>query len=389
MTVQTAIAADSRARGPQIDSASLLRGSEYLPATFEERGVAISFTTPKLNQARIRRNERQALELLVPDFADSGATYVMPWAVLPEVISMTLHDRELYKAITAEPALTPWDIRRLQLQVAARGLAGPAAAQASRRALGEEERLRLAANFALIQKVFGFLGFETGGLKAASFLSPETQDHVRRAFHALAREIGASPEQCYAAIAEQSVSLAQVGVPGAEEQGRLRRIVDDMRSFVGSVNGWAITAYTEHKGRAALVARVAEQTVMIADWDLERLDGRIRDIARFVRDWHREAQEVRRLVARLSWLLDGWDHITAAWFCAIDSSEIDTVATLAEIERVLPRVPRKELEAMPQFAESVAGQGRGRRVAALQDWRTRSRDLDMIRRLETVKGATR
>lgn len=388
MTAQTA-AVERLETGAKSDSTRLIaRGSEYLPATFEDRGVAISFTTPKLNQARLRRNERQGLELLVPDFADSGATYVMPWPLLPELVSMTLHDRELHKLITAKPALTPWEMRRLQMEIGARGLAGPAAAAACRQALGEDDRLRLAANFALIQKVFGFLGFATEELKAANFLTVETQTHVRRAFQALGKEIGASPEQCYGAIAEQSASLAQIGVPGADQPGRLRRILDEMRFLIGSVDRWSTTAYSEHQGRANMVARVAEHTVMMADYDLDRLDRRISDIARFVKDWEREAQEVRRLASRLSWLLDGWDHIAAAWRSAIGNSEADTTDALTDIERVLPRVPRKEVEHIPQLAESAAKLNGGRRVAAMQDWRSKSRDSDLIRRLEQVKGAT-
>ena len=58
------------------------------------------------------------------------------------------------------------------------------------------------------------------------------------------------------------------------------------------------------------------------------------------------------------------------------------------VERVLPRVPRKEVENIPQFANGTAKVHAGRRVAAMQDWRTKSRDADLIRRLETVKGAT-
>ncbi len=387
MSVQTA-AAERQDAGLKVDSARLLtRGSEYLPSTFEERGVAISFTTPKLNQARLRRNERMALELLVPDFADSGATYVMPWAMLPELISMTLHDRELHKLISSRPAVTPWEMRRLQMEIGARGLAGPAAAQACKLALGEDDRLRLAANFALIQKVFGFLGFETEGLKASSFLTAETQVHVRRAFQALGKEINASPEQCYGAIAEQSSSLAQIGVPGADQPGRLRRIVQDMRTLVRSADGWAATAFSELAVKASLIARVAEQTLMVADYDLDRLDRRIRDIARFVKNWEREAREVRELVDRMSWLLDGWDHIATAWLTAIGSSELETVDALADIERVLPRVPRRAIEAIPQLS-AVAPPHAGRRVTAMQDWRNKSRDNDLIRRLELVKGAT-
>lgn len=389
MTVQTAMAGHQESAQMADNTRMLSHGSEYLPATFEERGVAISFTTPKLSQARIRRSERLKLELLVPDFADSGATYVMPWNTLPELVSMTLHDRELHKLISNRPGCTPWEIRRTQLEIGARGLAGPGAAKACKQALGEDDKLRLAANFELIRKVFGFLGFETDDLKASSFLTPQTQIHVRSAFKALGKEIMASPEECYSAIAEQSASLAQLGVPGADQPGRLRQIIRDMRSMIGSVDGWATTAYSEFVGKATTVARVTEQTVAVADHELERLDQRVRDIARFVKNWQNEARQVRELVERMYWLIDGWDHITATWFTAIDKADIDTIDALHEIGRVLPRVPRKELEKVAQAIPEPGKINGGRRVQAMQDWRTKSRDSGMVQRIEAVKGAMR
>lgn len=387
MTVQTAVAGHQDSALKTERTRLLSHGSEYLPATFEERGVAIAFTTPKLSQARIRLSERKKLDLLVPGFADSGATYVMPWTMLPELVSMTLHDRELHKQISKQPGCTPWEIRRTQLEVGARGLAGPVAAKACKKALGEDDSLRLAANFALIRKVFGFLGYETDDLKASSFLTSETQVHVRSAFQALAKEIKATPEECYSAIAEQSISLAQLGVPGADQPGRLRQIIRDMRSLVGSVDGWATTAYSELVGQATTIARVTEQTVAVADYDLDRLDQRIHDIARFVKNWQNEARQVRELVGRMYWLIDGWDHITATWFTAIDKADIDTIDALNEIGRVLPRVPRNELEKMTQTVSNAKTLNGGRRVKPMQDWRTRSRDLGMVQRIEAVKGA--
>lgn len=371
----------------QTDSARMLaRGADYLPVTFADRGVAISFTTPKLNQARVRMSKRETMELLVPDFADSGGTYVFPWSALPEMIGMTLHDRELHKLISEKPGVTPWEIRRMQMEIGARGLAGPVAAQACTKALGEDDRLRLAANLALIQKVFGFLGFETGVMKASNFLSPETQMQVRRAFQALGKEIQASPEQCYSAIAEQSVSLAQIGVPGADQPGRLRRIVLDMQSLTSSIKGWATSTYSECATTATMIGRVAEQTAFVANYDLDRLDKRISNIASFVKNWQREAREVRDLVSRMSWLLDGWDHINAIWFTAVRQSDNETFDAIKEIERILPHVPRKEVEDMPALGQEPEKLNGNRRVGAMQDWRSKSRDSDMIRRLEDVKG---
>ena len=51
----------------------------YLPATFEERGVAVSFTTPALAYARIRKDYRDRLEVVLPNIGDAKGTFVIPW----------------------------------------------------------------------------------------------------------------------------------------------------------------------------------------------------------------------------------------------------------------------------------------------------------------------
>ncbi|MEI9987084.1 MAG: hypothetical protein WDN69_30395 [Aliidongia sp.] len=43
-------------------------GSAMLPATFEERGAVVPFTTPALSLARVRRDQRQRMILLMPNF---------------------------------------------------------------------------------------------------------------------------------------------------------------------------------------------------------------------------------------------------------------------------------------------------------------------------------
>lgn len=365
----------------------LARGADYMPVTFEDRGAAIGFTTPKLNQARIRQKEERSLELLVPDFADSGGTYVIPWKAVPNIVSMTLHDRELHKLISEKWCVTPRDVRRVQMDVGARGLAGPVMARACKQALGEDTRLGMAANFALIQKVFGFLGFETSELRASNFLTPQTQAHVKRAFQVLAKEISTTPAECYGAIAEQSASLAELGVPGADPPGRLRRLMAEMRSLSISLDGWSATTYSELRSKTTIVKAVLEQTLLVADFDLNRLDQRIAKISSFIKNWHRESREVQRLGLRLTWLLDGWDHIAASWEHAIACPDADPVETLNEIVRVLPRVPRKELEGIPQFAETPEKLTSNRRVQSTQDWRTRSSDFELVQRLEAIKGA--
>ena len=47
-------------------------------ATFGERGVSVPFTTPALAGARVRRDARHGLALLVPNPSGGRGIYVLP-----------------------------------------------------------------------------------------------------------------------------------------------------------------------------------------------------------------------------------------------------------------------------------------------------------------------
>lgn len=364
------------------------RGVEQLPATFMDRGVAISFTTPGLSQARIRRNRRDLLELLVPCFADSEGTYVFPWKLVPETITMTLHDRELYDLITRKPGISPWEMRRLQIEVGASGLAGPEAEESCQRALNEENRQRWAANFALIRGVFQFIGQDSEQLAINKFLAPETQASVKRAFRIFAGRIGVPPSECYSAIAEQSVCLAPVGLPYADSPGRLRRILADLRSMILSMNGWASLINRRVGEKARAVVHVSQQTITAAEQDLQKIDVALMDIAAFVRDWREQSSNINSLILRLYWLLDGWDHIATTWFLAIKESEVAAIDAVEEILRILPYLPRMESKSLSVVREDGLMMLGRRRINAMEDWRTRRLYPELVRRLEAVKSVS-
>src|SRR5271166_5073484 len=83
----------------------------YLPATFEERGVAVSFTTPALAYARIRKDYRDRLEVVLPNIGESKGTFVIPWSALADTVTLTTHDRALQEEVQNSDAVSPYDIR--------------------------------------------------------------------------------------------------------------------------------------------------------------------------------------------------------------------------------------------------------------------------------------
>src|ERR1019366_7482081 len=112
----------------------------YLPATFEERGIALSFTTPQLAYCRIRKDYRDRLEISVPNIGEGKGNYVIPWSALGQAMTLTAHDRALQEEVQRIEAMSPYDIRTAELLIARDGLAGPDVAQAAVRALESDAK---------------------------------------------------------------------------------------------------------------------------------------------------------------------------------------------------------------------------------------------------------
>src|SRR5690349_4436102 len=106
-----------------------------------------------LTQTRIRKDERDRLEVLVPSFSSGKGIYVIPWRSVPEMVTMTVHDRYLHELIVKDPVCSPNEVRTAALQVARTGLAGPPAADAARAALREDDEHRTLTNYLLIVRI--------------------------------------------------------------------------------------------------------------------------------------------------------------------------------------------------------------------------------------------
>jgi len=99
--------------------------------TFEERGVSVPFTTPALAGARVRRDLRHGLVLLVPNPSGARGMYVAPWSGVRDMCNPTLHDGLLHDgllhdaiaAAKAEP-ISPSMVRAAARRIAAEGAAG-------------------------------------------------------------------------------------------------------------------------------------------------------------------------------------------------------------------------------------------------------------------------
>ncbi len=227
------------------------------PATFEERGAVVPFTSPLLSLARVRADPREKLVLMMPAFgSEQGSAYVAPWKSVPELGRITVHDRALHHEVALREAITPERIRGVSLKVALTGLAGPAAADAARRA-AELDRARLAElHKALTRAVMA--GLDTA---AAAFLDQPSDDWRAKAkplVAAAGKAWSIEPNELQTRIEVLGALLVALGLKGGTRPGRMRLLRERFPRFRAAMAEWAEFEPTDLAGLGIFAAEIAD-----------------------------------------------------------------------------------------------------------------------------------
>ena len=106
-----------------------------------------------------------------------------------------------------------------------------------------------------------------------------------------------------------------------------------------------------------------------------------------LRNWKRNEIELKELLDRLSWVLDGWEHVLAIWNAAADRPIYRQAEALAEMVRLLPLVPKTELDALKSQAWGKLEHAMRSHVRQLQGWQTGETDLELALRIEKRRAA--
>lgn len=358
----------------------------HAPATFEERGAAVPFTTPILSLTRVRPGARCGLEILVPSFAEGKGIYVIPWQAVPDMVGMTVHDRFLHSAIEAAGGVTPRDVRAAGLKAARNGLAGPAAAKSARAALAQDDEHKTVTHYLLLIELMRAAGMESMDELRRTFGTPEGDATVKRFVSVTAQRLRLEPPALDARLAELAQAMSPIGLAYAPEPGRLRRRMNDLAWFAEAVDEWA----RDDRSDAAPVGRfcvdIAKQTFELGRDVLKAFDKQVRGVGPTLRDWTEKRREVVDLADRLEWLTDGWDFVAASWRTAEKGDAVERRMAVSEIFRVLPLVPEQESAHRHAAAASAAMNQHRRAVRAYEDWRTGALDCDLVRRVETARA---
>ncbi len=365
---------------PPDTEVSLPLVQSFHPATFLERGVALPFTTPALANTRGRPGERGGFEMIVPNPSGGRGVYIIGWDGVRQFCRPTVHDTRLAARLAVLPAVTPGEIRRIERELLAEGLAGREAQQAAAAAAAADGQDRLVANFRLLLALVQQVEPEA---QAGAASGAEIEMRARRSLARIAPRLGRSTEAIATILEELATRFASTGLPGQAPPARIPRLLAVLRAVQLETAQWSRQRGNEDGGQAGFIAAGAELTITCAGHALEVAQGLTGDMVDLLRAWSADPSDIAGRLARPEWLLDGWEPITLLWRCA--ATDAERVAALGEMAALVPVLPRETAAWMGMEVDTEALTRIRRSVQLNQDWRT-GQIFERIARNEHIRA---
>lgn len=359
--------------------------SFWAPPTFAERGASVPFTTPIIVGSRVR-GRHDELELVVPNPSGAKGNYILGWKSLPEVFSLTVHDRVLHRAIDEAGASTPEAVRTATLRTASTGLAGPAAAKQAKALLKEQEDFKLLIQFTLLSETVKQLSQGQLQITLAHVQSETGRQQAKLILARVAHKVNIEGNELYARIEAWSDAIGAIGTPKGSKAPRLRKMRQRIEEFANSIGGWSEVDKSEQAPLGGLASLVARETAALAAEVFAEADTFLEKIDRTVAKWDQSLEAISNSVERISWMLDGWDLLVAMWEDAVIKAPHEQQATVQELARILPIIPEEEVSGARRDKIRDIGVQRRKLVKPMEDWVTGTIDADLRTRLEKYKA---
>jgi hypothetical protein len=359
--------------------------SFWAPPTFAERGASVPFTTPIIVGSRVRGHYDE-LELVVPNPSGAKGNYILGWKSLPEVFSLTVHDRVLHRALDEAGASTPEAVRAATMRTAATGLAGPAAAKQAKALLKEQEDFKLLIQFSLLSETVTQLSAGQLQITLAHVQSETGRQQAKLILARVAHKVNIEGNELYARVEAWSDLLGPIGTPKLTRAPRLRRMRQRIEEFANSIGGWSEVDKSEYAPLGGLASLVARETAALAAETFATADSYLEKIDKTVAVWEKSQTEIGDAIERISWMLDGWDLLVAMWEDAVVKAPHEQQAVVQELARILPIIPEEEVTGARRDKIREIGVQRRKLVKPMEDWVTGTIDADLRTRLEKYKA---
>jgi hypothetical protein len=363
----------------------LLPLRSYRPATFQERGVAVPFTTPILAGTRARNGSRGHVELVVPNPSGGRGFYVLGCNAVRSLCRPTVHDSRLTQLVSGLPQVTPASVRLAAMEVAASGLAGKPAMESALASLDREQREHVFAQFTLLGRLAAQIAPEHFDADAWQ-RSPtaELEQEARNVVMHFATSYGERPETLSLELGSLAEHLSPLGIVGKTSSGRIPRLLEHLEDLQTGLADWMQDHCNDVRCELGeMVAASAQAVTAITGTVLAAIQAMIGDAQALLRNWAKVRGKLAELAGRPEWLLDGWDLTSALWRTSEGPDQQG--AAITEMAQLLPVLPR-------EVAQWGAGSGDVRRAAAGdairfdRAWRAGPATLQLTARNERLRA---
>jgi hypothetical protein len=358
--------------------------TDFQPATFLERGATVPFTSPLLQQARIRLGLGGTREIVLRNPSGGPGWYVGPWDGVAEMARATVHDRLVYKRIEETGAISPLEIRRAARTVAAEGYGGQAAKAAAVAAIEAEEREWRGSYATLLATLLGQARLAGSDLIARAHSRQELIALAPSLLAPIAPRLGLAPELLAATLEELATVLARIGGT-ADRRAQTPRDLAAVRRLLAEIRALAAEDTRADPAAVRAILSLGELTVTLAEDALGRARAEAARPQALVMAWGENRAAAKARLTRAEWLLDGWVTLVSIWDIAGEQPPGSQRHALREIHQLLPMLPR---EVTGGTVQPLAAPNFGRKVARSAEWLAELADADVIARNERALART-
>ncbi|MEY3729734.1 MAG: hypothetical protein RLZZ57_490 [Pseudomonadota bacterium] len=312
----------------------------YEPASFLDRGVALPFTTPLLFGARARAaGDHSGLEVIIANPSGGKGVYILPWAAIPQICVPTLHDRRLWRLLRDKKLLTPLLMREAAEAAALENLAGRNAALAAEAARVARRTREKNTNFALLLHLIKQSEEAIPGRPPPELDEPQLlKQRSQRAVIESARQLQLTTEAVADALEEVSKAYIGFGLPSDEPPAPSRLLLEELGIVAHSITAW------QQELPAGLVASAAgtlleslQLTLSCARQAAAECDALLCDIVALLGNSTAKFEGLNERLARLDWVLDGWDLILGIWQATPMADKAHAIMEMSLLVPVLPK----------------------------------------------------
>lgn len=358
--------------------------TEFQPATFLERGATVPFTSPLLQQARIRLGTGGGREVVLRNPSGGPGWYVGPWDGVVELARVTVHDRLVYTRIEETGAISPLEIRRAARTVSAEGYGGQAAKTAAIAAIEAEEREWRGSYATLLATLLGQAGLAGSDLIAKAHSRQELIELAPSLLAPIAPRLGLTPDVMAETLEELATVLARMGGT-ADGPAQTPRDLAAARRLLAEIRALAAEDTRVDPDAVRAILSVGEMTVSLAEDALGRARAEATRPQALVMAWGENRAAAKARLTRAEWLLDGWATLVSIWDTAGEQPPGSQRHALPEIHLLLPMLPR---EVTGGTVQPIAPPNYARKVARGAEWLAALADADVIARNERALART-